>query len=371
MITFAFFLLFLLIFTVFAVYAERKISAFIQDRMGPMEVGYYGLGQTVADLLKLLQKEDIVPAAADRKIFLVAPLIIFTAVFAGFAVLPLTSSIAGSAAEVGVFYLLAIISLDVIGILMAGWGSNSKFSLFGAMRSVAQIISYEIPLGITVLCAVMIAQSLDLQEVSFQQGIWINYPAAQAGGSATEANYLFGLKALNIDVTNIGGIFTWNIFRMPLFFLVYLIFFIASLAECNRAPFDLPEAESEIIGGFHTEYSGFRWAFVMLAEYGMMLLVSFLGVILFLGSWNTPLPNIGGLELATWTSGTPGTVAGNLWSAFWLISKALLIIFVQMWVRWTYPRLRVDQLMTLGWKYLTPAALVLLMLTGIWRLLMI
>lgn len=369
MFAFVFFLLFLLIFTVFAVYAERKISAFIQDRMGPMEVGYYGIGQTVADLLKLLQKEDIVPAAADKKLFLIAPLIIFTAVFAGFAVLPLTSSIAGSAAEVGVFYLLAIISLDVIGLLMAGWGSNSKFSLFGAMRSVAQIISYEIPLGLTVLCVVMLSQSLNLQEISFQQGIWINHHAQSL--AEEEVNYLFGIKALNIDVTNWGGIFTWNIIRMPLFFIVYIIFFIASLAECNRAPFDLPEAESEIIGGFHTEYSGFRWAFIMLAEYGMMLLVSFLGVILFLGSWNTPFPNIGSIPLAEWTSGTPGTWAGNLWGAFWLISKAMAIIFIQMWVRWTYPRLRVDQLMTLGWKYLTPAALVLLLITGIWRLLMI
>ncbi|MDQ3393339.1 MAG: NADH-quinone oxidoreductase subunit H [Bacteroidota bacterium] len=368
MVAFIFFLLFLLIFTVFAVYSERKISAFIQDRLGPMEVGYYGLGQTVADLLKLLQKEDIVPAAADRKLFLIAPLIIFTAVFAGFAVLPLTSSIAGSAAEVGVFYLLAIISLDVIGLLMAGWGSNSKFSLFGAMRSVAQIISYEVPLGLTVLCAVMISQTLNLQEISFQQGIWINHLATTG---SEEVNYLFGIKALNIDVTRLGGIFTWNIFRMPLFFIVYIIFFIASLAECNRAPFDLPEAESEIIGGFHTEYSGFRWAFIMLAEYGMMLLVSFLGVILFLGSWNTPLPNIGSLPLAEWTSGAPGSWSGNLWGAFWLISKAMLVIFLQMWIRWTLPRLRVDQLMSLCWKYLTPAALVLLMITGVWRLLMI
>jgi NADH-quinone oxidoreductase subunit H len=351
------------------VYAERKISAFIQDRLGPMEVGYYGIGQTVADLLKLLQKEDIVPAAADRKLFLIAPLLIFTAVFAGFAVLPLTSSIAVSAAEVGVFYLLAIISLDVIGLLMAGWGSNSKFSLFGAMRSVAQIISYEIPLGLTVLCAVMLSQSLNLQEISFQQGIWINYNAPNP--ASEEVNYLFGLKALNIDVTHWGGIFTWNIIRMPLFFIVYIIFFIASLAECNRAPFDLPEAESEIIGGFHTEYSGFRWSFIMLAEYGMMLLVSFLGVILFLGSWNTPFPNICPVALAEWTSGAPGTWAGNLWGAFWLLSKAMMIIFLQMWIRWTYPRLRVDQLMTLCWKYLTPAALVLLLITGVWRLLMV
>ena len=367
MTTFLFFLPFLLLYTVFAVWGERKISAFIQDRTGPMEVGKYGLLQTVADLLKLIQKEDIVPAAADRKLFLAAPLIIFVSVFAGFAVLPLTSSFRGAATEVGVFYLLAIVSLDVIGILMAGWGSNSKYALYGAMRSVAQIISYEIPLTLSVLCVVMISQTLDLQEISFQQGIWVN----DVAGYGAERNYLFGIKALGIDITEVGGILSWNIVRMPLFFVAYIIFFIASLAECNRAPFDLPEAESELVAGFHTEYSGFRYAMIMLGEYGMMLLVAFLGSILFLGSWNTPLPNIGSVELATWTSGTPGTLAGNLWGAFWLLSKALLTVGIQMWVRWTYPRLRVDQLMTLCWKYLTPAALLLILLSGFWRLWMI
>lgn len=367
MTTFLFFLPFLLIYTVFAVWGERKVSAYIQDRMGPMEVGKWGLLQTVADLLKLIQKEDIVPTAADRRLFLAAPLIIFVSVFAGFAVLPLTSSFSGSAAEVGVFYLLAIVSMDVIGILMAGWGSNSKYTLYGSLRSVAQIISYEIPLGLSVLCVVMISQTLNLQEISYQQGIWFNDLTMYAG----ERNYLFGIKALGIDVTEVGGILSWNIVRMPFFLLAYLIFFIASLAECNRAPFDLPEAESELVGGFHTEYSGFRWAMIMLSEYGMMLLVAFLGSILFLGSWNTPLPNIGPVELATWTSGTPGTVAGNLWGAFWLLSKALLTVVVQMWVRWTYPRLRVDQLMSLCWKYLTPAALILILLSGLWRLWMI
>lgn len=369
MTTFLFFLPFLVVFTLLAVYAERKVSAFIQDRMGPMEVGYKGLAQTFADILKLLQKEDIVPAAADRLLFLAAPVIIFTAVVAGFAVLPLTSSFSGSAAEVGVFYLLAIISLDVIGILMAGWGSNSKYSLFGAMRSVAQIISYEIPLGLSVLCVIMIAQSMNLQEISFQQGIWINYNNSPDAGE--EVNYLFGLQAMGVNTTDWGGIFTWNILRVPFMVIPFMIFFISSLAEANRAPFDLPEAESELIGGFHTEYSGFRWSIVMLAEYGMMLLVSFLGAVLFLGSWNSPFPNIGEFKLAEWTNGVPGTIAGNLWGAFWLISKALFLVFVQMWVRWTYPRLRVDQLMSLCWKYLTPAALVCLFLSGLWRLMMI
>ncbi len=370
MLAFIIFLVFILMYVIFAVYAERKVSAFIQDRLGPMEVGYYGLLQTVADLLKLLQKEDIVPEKADRGLFLIAPLIIFTAVFAGFAVMPLTPGLVGSGAAVGVFYLLAIISIDIIGLLVAGWSSNNKYSLLGSMRSVAQIISYEVPLGLTVLCVVVIAQTLDLQEISYQQGIWMNRYTGSAINYASEVNYLFGIKALGIDVTGVGGILTWNIFRMPLFFIAYIIFFIATLAESNRAPFDIPEAESELIGGYHTEYSGFRFAILFLAEYAMMLLVSFLGAVLFLGSWNTPFPNIGPLRLAEWTSGAPGTVYGNITGAFWLISKAFLAIFVQMWVRWTYPRLRVDQLMYLCWKVLIPVSLVLLFLSGVWRLLM-
>lgn len=361
MSTFFLFLPFLLTFVVVAVYAERKIAAFIQDRLGPMEVGPYGLAQTVADLLKLIQKEDIVPKAADRVLFLVAPVVIFTSVFAGFAVLPVTAGWQGSGAEVGVFFLLAIVSLDVIGILMAGWGSNSKYALFGAIRSVAQIISYEIPLGLSVLCVIMISQTFDLQEISYQQGIWWE----------GESNYLFGIKAWGIDVSHIGGVLTWNVVRMPLFSVAFLIFFIASLAESNRAPFDLPEAESELIGGYHTEYSGFRWAMFMLSEYAMMLLAALLGAILFLGSWNTPFPNLGTVPLAEWTSGTPGTWAGHLWGGFWLFSKAFCLIFLQMWVRWTYPRLRVDHLMTFCWKYLIPLSLLLVLISGVWRLLMI
>ena len=365
MYAFLFFLTFFLIYMVFVVYAERKISAFIQDRYGPMEVGYYGILQTIADLLKLVQKEDIVPLTADKHIFKPGPIVIFTAVFAGFAVLPLTSGFGGSNVGIGIFYLLAIVSLDVVGILMAGWGSNSKYALFGAMRSVAQIISYEIPLGLTVVCVVMISQSLNLQEIAYQQGIWWDTINPQA------ENYLFGIKALNIETTGIGGILTWNIFRAPIFLFAFVIFFIASLAESNRAPFDIPEAESELVGGFHTEYSGLRWGLVMMGEYGMMLLVSFLAVILFLGGWNTPLPNIGSVTLAEWTSGVPGTTAGHIWGAFWMISKAIFLVMVQIWIRWTYPRLRIDQLMNLSWKYLTPAAIILVLLSALWRMLMI
>jgi NADH-quinone oxidoreductase subunit H len=347
---------------VVGVYAERKISAFMQDRLGPMEVGKFGWLQLIADLVKLIQKEDIVPKLADKRLFLAAPCIIFIAIFSGYAVLPLGPSeyLQGSKAEVGIFYLLAIVSVDIIGILMAGWASNNKYSLFGAMRSVAQIISYEIPLALSIVCVVMISQTLSLQEISLQQGIY-----------GQETNYLFGLTFLNIDTSQVGGIFTWNIFRVPFFFVIYVIFFIASLAESNRAPFDLPEAESELVGGFHTEYSGMRWALIFLSEYGMMLLVSFLGAILFLGSWNTPLPNIGFLKLADWTSGQPESISGMAWGMFWLIVKAYMGIFIQIWIRWTYPRLRVDQLMYLTWKVLTPFAIGGVFLSAIWRLLMI
>lgn len=367
MLAFIVFLTILLIYIIFVVYAERKVSAFVQDRYGPREVGYKGLMQSVADLVKLIQKEEIVPASADRQLFLLAPVVIFVSVFAGYAVLPLTPDLIGSGAQVGVLFLITIISLDVIGLIMAGWASNNKYSLLGALRAVSQIISYEIPLTLSILTVVMISQTLDLQAISFQQGIWINHYQ----GQQKEINYLFGLKDLGIDVTHVGGIFTWNIVRMPLLFFSYLIFFIASLAESNRAPFDIPEAESELVAGFHTEYSGFRFAFLFLAEYGMMLLVAFLGVILFLGSWNTPFPNFGPVKLAEWTSGGPGTIAGNLWGAFWLISKVIGIIFLQILVRWTYPRLRVDQLMYLCWKVLTPVALLLVLAAGVWRLLMI
>ncbi|MFN8357466.1 MAG: NADH-quinone oxidoreductase subunit NuoH [Spirosomataceae bacterium] len=345
---------------VLGVYAERKVSAFIQDRMGPMEVGPYGSLQLIADLIKLLQKEDIVPTAADRKLFLLAPALVFISVFAGYAVLPLSPDLQSSTTEVGVFFLLSIIALDILGILMAGWASNNKYSLFGAMRTAAQVVSYEIPLGLSVLCVVMISQSLDLQQISYQQGVYAGEPI-----------YLFGIKSWGLDVSHIGGVFSWNLFKVPFLFIVFVIYFLASLAECNRAPFDIPEAESELVGGFHTEYSGFRWAILFLSEYAMMLLMCLLGAILFLGGWNTPLPNIGPIRLADWSSGTPGTLWGDVTGLFWLLAKGYSLIFVQMWIRWTYPRLRVDQLMYLCWKVLTPAGLILLFLSGIWRLLMV
>ncbi len=294
-----------------------------------MEVGPKGVLQTIADLLKMLQKEDIQAAAIDRVPFLLAPLIVFTAVFAGYAVLPMNAEVGGASIHSGLFFLMAIVSLDVLGILMAGWASNNKYSLYGAMRSVAQVVSYEIPLGLSILCVVIIVGSLDLQVLS----------ALQEG----------------------SGLLDWNVVRYPILIVPFIIFFISGLAESNRTPFDLPESESELIGGYHTEYSGFRWGIFMLSEYGMMLLLSILGSILFFGGWNSPLPNIGTLMLFDLTS-------GPVWGTAWLLAKAIVLIFIQIWIRWSLPRLRVDQLMSLSWKYLTPISLVMLFLCAGWKL---
>jgi NADH-quinone oxidoreductase subunit H len=333
-------------FAILGVYAERKVSAFIQDRLGPMETGRYGTLQTVADVIKLLTKELIIPAAADKWLFMLSPAIIFIAVYMGFAAIPWSGGIAPSNINLGLYYIFAIISIETLGILMAGWGSNNKYSILGAMRSAAQIVSYEIPAGFAIISVVMIAQTLNLQTISAQQGVL-----------SPEHSKFLGIW----DVTTNGGILSWNIFRAPHLLIAFVIYFIASLAESNRAPFDIPEGESELVAGFHTEFTGMRFAFVFLAEYSMMFLVSMVGVVLFLGAWNTPLPNIGAVRLADWTTGAA-------WGVVWTVAKVLLLVGVQMWIRWTLPRLRVDQLMSLCWKVLTPLAFVCMVISGVWRL---
>lgn len=363
---------FIALYALGAVYAERKVSAWVQDRLGPREVGPWGLFQTLADIIKLLTKEHIVPTAADKRLFLLAPIIIFASVFAGFAVIPLGPGAMGAALNVGLLYVMAIVSIDVIGLLMAGWGSNNKYALLGALRSVAQIISYEIPAGIALLAAIMMYGTLNLQELTLAQGM-----------HAAEPVYFLGIW----DITAVGGLPAWAIFAYPHLLIAFLVYFIASLAECNRAPFDLPEAESELVSGFHVEYSGFRFAVIFLAEYANMFLVSLLAAVVFLGGWNTILPNLGSLpadadptalgfgelfsnlQFGTLTSGLPGTWAFVLWGAFWVLAKAFFLIFVQMWIRWTLPRVRVDQLTKLSWKILTPVAFGLVVISGIWKLL--
>ena len=296
-------LTFILLYAVVIVYAERKAAAFVQDRLGPLEVGPKGLLQTIADLLKLLQKEDIIPIASDKILFRLAPWFIFTTVFCGFIALPWFPDMIGSPINAGVFMIFAVISLDVIGLFMVGWGANNKYALFGAVRSIAQIISYEIPLGLCVLAVVIYTGSLNLQEIAMQQGL------NHASGA-----YLLGIPG--IDVSSCGGFFTWNIIRFPILIPVAALFFVCTLAECNRAPFDIPEAESELVAGFHTEYSGFRFGMLFLSEYAMMLLVAMLLVFMFLGGWNSPFPNIAGVELYNYTTGRVGHFTSIAWSVF-------------------------------------------------------
>lgn len=313
------------LFALFAVYAERKVSAFIQDRLGPMEVGPYGIAQTFADILKMVQKELFAPSAADKWLYFVAPVVVFASVAAAFSAVPFGENLAGTGTHLSLYLLLAVAGIDVIGILMAGLGSNNKYAMLGAARAVAQIVAYEVPAALTVLAAAMMFGSLNLDEIAQAQQ---------------------------------GGIHHWAAIRYPHLLLAFAVYFVASLAECNRTPFDLPEAESELVAGYHTEYGGFLFAIFMLSEYGKMLLVSLLAATLFWGGWTSPLPNIGAAHLCDWTT-------GGLWGFGWLMAKALLLVLLQMWARWAYPRLRIDQLMALCWKYLVPMGLVLFFISGL------
>jgi NADH-quinone oxidoreductase subunit H len=303
------------------VYGERKISGFMQDRLGPMRVGKWGLLQTIADSVKLLFKEAIFPRDVDRKLFILAPIIVCVGAFLPLVVIPWGGRLQAADLNVGVFFVAAISSLSVIGLIMAGWASNNKYALFGGMRSAAQIVSYEIPAVMLLLVPVMIAGSLSMQDLV----------AVQA-----------------------GGLQNWLLFRyFPLMPIAFVAFFVAGMAECNRTPFDIPEAESELVAGFHTEYSGFFFAMFMMAEYTEMFVISAVSSVLFLGGYLSPFPG-----------GFLQTIGPVPLGWFWLILKAWSLIFVMMWLRWTLPRLRVDQLMYVAWKVLLPIAFVLVIVTG-------
>ncbi len=321
-------LLFLLPFALIAVYAERKISGYMQDRYGPNRVGPYGLLQTAADILKLMQKEDIVPNNANKILFLISPIIVFTASYGVYAAIPFTSAYLGSNVDLGLLFILGISGLVVAGILLGGWASNNKYALIGAMRSAAQVVSYEIPTMFVILSVVAISGSFNLLELSNQQGGNIfNW-------------YLFGGPELG-----------WQKFALIPFMVVgFIIIFTSTLAEVNRTPFDIPEAESELVAGFHTEYTGMKFAFFFLAEYSNMFAVSAIITALFLGGFHSPFGYIGSVTGAEWLI--------PIEQFAWFTIKGLLFVFVQMWLRWTLPRLRVDQLMTVCWKYLIPISFV-------------
>ncbi|MDP4174798.1 MAG: NADH-quinone oxidoreductase subunit NuoH [Bacteroidota bacterium] len=331
---------FILPYALMAVLAERKVSAFMQDRLGPNRLGgKYGLLQTVADILKLFQKEDIVASEADKKLFNIAPVLVFTGTYAAFAAIPFSGAYIGSDIDLGLFYIVAISSLVVAGILMGGWASNNKYSLIGAMRSAAQIVSYEIPTALVILAMVMVTGSLNLREISEMQTAYIwNWN-------------IFGGAFSGIE----------KFLLIPFMLISFVIIYISTLAEVNRVPFDIPEAESELVSGFHTEYSGMKFAMFFLSEYANMFAVSAVVTSLFFGGYQSPFGYLGNTLGISWLV--------PLEQLFWFAAKGLFFVFVQMWLRWTLPRLRVDQLMTVCWKYLIPYAFVNLIIVGLITLL--
>ena len=314
----------------YLVYLERKVSAFMQARLGPMRVGPWGLLQPLADGIKLLLKEDIIPIKADRAVFIIAPIVSVVAALVVLAVVPWGAAWATIAnVNIGLLFILAVSSVGVLGLVLAGWGSNSKYSLLGALRSSAQMVSYEIGMGLSIIGALMFARTLSMSGI--------------------------------IDGQRLDGI--WYVFVQPLGFLVYAV---SALGETNRAPFDLPEAESELVAGYHTEYSGFRWALFFMAEYSAMIVTSAVAVTVFLGGWM--FPGITGTSLFGYGPISNPTVH-TFASIIVFAAKIMALIYAYMWFRWTWPRYRYDQLMELGWKWMIPAGLANIVLTGIWYVL--
>jgi NADH-quinone oxidoreductase subunit H len=299
---------------IFLIYVERKISAWIQVRIGPNRVGPYGLLQTVMDALKLMLKEDIMPAACDKGLFVAAPLLVFATAVVTLCVVPWDRDASGGELSIGLLFISSVASLTVIGIMMAGWASNNKWSLLGGLRSAAQMVSYEIPQALALISVVVWTGTLSMREIGLGQSGWF---------------------------------FEWNLFKYWLW-APALVYFIASIAEVNRTPFDLPEAESELVSGFNTEYTGMKFACFFVGEFASMFLVSLVFSALFLGAWNTGVPALDRV--------IPGPIV--------MYTKAWVIILVMMWVRWTLPRLRVDQLMGFAWKLLIPAGIVSIVIVG-------
>ena len=308
------------------IYAERRVSAFIQGRLGPNRVGPQGLLQPIADGIKFLMKEDIIPDGVNKPIYLLAPVIMLIPALMTFAVIPFGSDITlfgrqiplqVADVNVGILYVLALTSIGVYGIVLAGWSSNSKYSLLGGLRSAAQLISYELAMGLAVVSIILLSGSLKLNDIVADQQ---------------------------------GYLFSWNVFKQPLAFIIFLI---AVYAETNRLPFDLSEAEQELVGGYHTEYSSMKFAMFFMAEYANMITAAALTVTLFFGGWDVPLINE--TSLGIW---------GTVLSVLSFILKMGFFLFLFIWVRWTFPRFRYDQLMKIGWKVMLPIALLNIFITA-------
>jgi len=305
LITGAVILAFIALSSMILIWGERKVSARIQSRLGPMRTGWHGSLQSIADALKLLLKEDIMPTGVDKWVWRLAPFFAAVPAIMAFVAIPFGKNLIVKDLNVGILYIISITSICVLGIFMAGWGSNNKYSLLGGMRSAAQIISYEVPLVLSIITVLMFSGSLSMQKIILAQGKH------------------------------------WFILQ-PNLFIAFLIYMISALAEVNRTPFDIPEAESELVAGYHTEYSGIRFAMFFVAEYTNMFIISAVAATLFLGGWQGPfLPPV-----------------------LWFLLKAYGIVFVQMWIRWSLPRIRVDQLMSFTWKVLTPIAFLNLIIAG-------
>ncbi len=318
----------ILINGLWSIWWERKISAHIQSRVGPTYAGspkgrnFHGWAQTAIDGIKLLLKEDITPAAADKWVHALAPAIVVAPCIIAFAPVSFGSSLAAANLDIGTLYIFAFAGISVIGVVMAGWASGNKYSLLGGLRAAAQIVSYELPRGFSVVPVLMFAGSLDLAVIAnAQQGYW-------------------------------GGVVPrWFLFYPVVGQVAFAIFLIASIAETNRTPFDIPEAESELVSGFHTEYSGMKWSIFFLTEYGYVLLGSFLLATFFLGGGGSPLPFAPFTLVPSW---------------LWMLGKAMLMMFVFLWVRWTLPRFRADQLMDFTWKFLLPWSFANIAIAGVY-----
>ncbi|WP_419801866.1 NADH-quinone oxidoreductase subunit NuoH [Mucilaginibacter sp.] len=321
-----------LVTAMYSTYAERKVAAFLQDRVGPNRAGPFGIFQPMADGAKMFMKEEIIPTQSSGLLFIVGPSLAILTACIGSAVIPWGQQLTiGSRVidlqvtdiNVGILYIFGVVSLGVYGIMIGGWASNNKYSLLGAIRAASQNISYEIAMGLSIIALLMLTGTLSLKEIAQQQhGFWAN------------------------------GWFTWNVFRQPLGFLIFII---CAFAETNRSPFDLPECETELVGGYHTEYSSMKLGFYLFAEYINMFISSAVMATLYFGGYNFPFMHHLGL------SENLVTILG----VFALFAKIIFFIFFFMWVRWTIPRFRYDQLMDLGWKVLIPLAIANIVLTGI------